>query len=264
MRTRMSLNQNGMSMVMVLVVMGIVGISAISIMSMGEQKRKISGQMNVSVSASLVKQKLVGMILSPQSWQATQTHNSLAFAGFNPDHPPTLNIYAPDSSTAFYQPTNAAAGFDLKGNPCTGFSTNGNDACPLRYDITLKSRVFQNANWIDTLHFALSFRPASAGLILNTSTAQFTFDLVRNLNDQSVESACISISGQYDANTNSCSQKITKSVASCAGSQTYRGPASNGGSTNCDNKTATPTACTGSQVVKGFDVNNNPVCGAPL
>lgn len=264
MRTRMPLNQNGMSMIMVLVVMGIVGLSAISIMSMGDQKRKISGQMNVSVSASLVKQKLVGMILSPQSWQATQTHNSGAFVNFDSSHPPTLDIYTPDSNTPFYQPTNAQAGFDLKGNPCTTYSANGNDTCPFRYDITLKSRVFQNANWIDTLHFALTFTPASAGLILNTSTTQFTFDLVRNLNDQSVESACISISGLYDAETNSCSAKITKSVATCGGSQTYRGPASNNGSTNCDNKTAAPTACTGSQVVKGFDVNNNPVCGAPL
>lgn len=264
MRTSMPLNQNGMSLVMVLVVMVIVGLSAISIMRMSDQKRKLSQQMNVSVSASLVKQKLVGLILSPQSWQATQTHNSQAFANFDPTHPPMLNIYTLDSSTPFYQPTNMEAGFDLKGNPCTGFSANGNDNCPLRYDITLKSRAFQNANWIDTLHFELSFKPASSGLILNASNAQFTFDLVRNLNDQSVESACISISGIYDAETNSCSAKITKSVATCGGSQTYRGPASNGGNTNCDGKTTAPTACTASQVIKGFDVNNNPVCGTPI
>lgn len=264
MRTRMPLNQNGMSLVTVLIVMGIVGLSALSILRMSDQKRKLSQQMNVSVSASLVKQKLVGLILSPQSWQATQTHNSQAFANFNPNNPPTLNIYTPGSSTAFYQPTDSAAGFDLKGNPCTGFSANGNDSCPLRYDITLRSRVFQNANWIDTLHFALSFKPASSGLILNTSTAQFTFDLVRNLNDQSVEAACISISGVYDAATNACSEKITKPVAACGGGETYRGPASNAGSTNCDIKTTAPTACAGGQVIKGFGPNGNPTCGTPL
>ena len=122
MRTRMSLNQNGMSLVTVLVVMGIVGLSAISIMRMSAEKRKLSSQMNVSVSASLVKQKLVGMILSPQSWQATQANNSQAFTNFNVNLPPTINIYTPDSNTAFYQPTDSGAGFDLKGNPCTGFS----------------------------------------------------------------------------------------------------------------------------------------------
>lgn len=264
MRTRISLNQKGMSLVTVLVVMGIVGLSAISIMRMSDQKRKLSDQINLSTSANLVKQKLVGLILSPQSWQATQTHNSAEFANFNSNHPPTLNIYAPDSSTAYYQVTNPTAGFDLKGNPCTSFSANGNDSCPLRYDIKLKSRVFQNANWIDTLHFELSFKPASSGLILNAGTNQFTFDLVRNLNDQSVESACISINGIYDTQTNSCSAKITKSVASCAGGLTYRGPAANTSDTNCDSKTSTPTACTGSQVIKGFDSNRNPMCGNPI
>ncbi len=220
--------------------------------------------MNISVSASLVTQKLVGMVLSPQSWQATQTHNAAAFAYFNSKSPPALDIYSPDSQTPYYQSTNAQAGFDLKGNPCTAFSTSGNDSCPLRYDITLKSRIFQNANWIDTLHFALSFRPASAGLILNTNTSQFTFDLVRNLNDQSVESACISINGIYDANSNLCSAKITKSVATCIGGQTYRGPAANNGANNCDNKTTALTKCASSQVVKGFDIKGNPICGAPL
>lgn len=264
MRTRMPLNQSGMSAALVLVVMMIVGLAAIPIISRSSQKRKISEQMNVSVSASLVKQKLIGMILSPQSWQATQDHNNTAFTSFNSNQPPLLDIYSPDSSNPFYPSTNIQAGFDLKGNPCTEFRSSGNDNCPLRYEIQLKNRVFQNANWLDTLHFELSFKPESAGLILNAKAAQFTFDLVRNLNEQSVESACISISGLYDANTNSCSVQITRSVATCAGNQTYRGPAVNNGANNCDTKTTTASTCTGSQVVKGFDGNGNPVCGAPL
>lgn len=253
-----------MSLVLILVITGIIGLSAVSIMSMGDRKRKISQQMNISVSASLVKQKLVGMVLSPQSWQATQAHNSSAFASFNPASPPTLDIYTPDSSTPFYQPSNSHAGFDLKGNPCSNFDLSGNDNCPLRYDITLKSRVFQNSNWIDTLHFELTFKPASTGLILNTTASQFTFDLVRNLNDQSVESACISINGLYDTNSNSCSVKITKTASTCGSGQTYRGPASNNGANNCDSKTIAPAACTGSQVIKGFSQTGNPICGSPI
>jgi type II secretory pathway pseudopilin PulG len=259
-----TLNQKGMSLITVLVLIGILGFSALLITSMGKQKRKMSQQMSVSVSASLVKQKLVGLVLAPQSWQATQAHNSQAFASFDPDHPVTLDIYSQDSNDPFYRTTNPEAGFDLKGNPCTSFSMNGNDNCPFRYDITLKSRVFQNGNWIDTLHFALNFRPSSAGFVLNATANQFTFDIVRNLNDQSVEAACISIKGVYNASTNSCTAKITRSVASCGVSQTYRGPGLNSGASNCDNKVVAQKACSGNQVIKGFGNDGDPICGAPL
>ena len=265
----MPLNQNGMSLVTVIIVMGIVGLSALSVMRTSDQKRKISHQMNVAVSASIVKEKLVGLVLSPLSWQATQAHNPQAFSGLSSagqpsggvSAPPSLDIYTPDSSTAYYQATNGQAGFDLKGNPCTGFSANGNDECPFRYEITLSNRVFQNANWIDTLHFALSFKPASSGLILNTGNSQFTFDLVRNLNDQSVEASCISIKGVYHPDTNSCSEKMTNAVATCDSGKTYRGPASNSTSGNCDIKTSSPTACAAGQVIKGFDSSGSPFCG---
>jgi hypothetical protein len=253
-----------MSIVMALIVLAMVGISAITIMAMGSQKRKVSQQMNISVSANLVKQRLVGVVLSPQSWQITQNQNSAAFAAFSPDRPPALDIYTPDSNTPYYKVTDATAGFDLKGIPCNDFRATGNDLCPIRYDITLKNRVFQNGNWIDTLHFALQFKPSSTKVFLKTEDAQYTFDLVRNLNDQSVEYACISMNGKYDATTNTCSTTLTKTVTVCTGGKTYRGPAANGGSSNCDDRTVATTSCSGSQVVKGFSTNGSPICGAPL
>ena len=261
---RMSLNQKGMSLVMVLVITGIVGIAASTIVSTSSQKRKVSQHLNVSVSASLVKQKLVGIVLAPQSWQAIQTYNTQAFTNFNANSPPSLNIYTADSNVPFYQTTNAQAGFDLKGNPCTEFSANGNDNCPLRYDITLRNHVFQNGNWIDTIHFELSFKPATYRSMLNTSNHDLSFDLVRNLNDQSVESACISVHGVYDSTANACSIQVTKAVTACGGGLTYRGPAPNGSANNCDAKTTAIIACGGNQVVKGFDTRGNSICGAAL
>lgn len=264
MRTCMPLNQSGMSVALVLIVIGVVGLAAIPIMSRSQQKIKISDQMNVSVSASLVKQKLIGLILAPQSWQATQNYNNAAFTNFNPNLPPNLDIYSPGLSNLYYPSTNEQAGFDLNGNPCLSFRSSGNDNCPLRYQIQLKNRVYQNANWVETLHFELVFKPESTGLILNVTTAQFTFDLVRNLNDQSVEAACISISGRYDATTNSCSEKITRPVQTCGSNQTYRGPAVNSAGSYCDTKTTTVTTCNGSHVVKSFGTDGNPICGAAI
>ncbi len=264
MRTCMPLNQKGMSLVVVLVVLGVVGAAAVVMMTNGVQKRKISQQMNVSVSANLVKQKLVGLVSAPKSWQKTQVGNSAAIISFVASSPPSLDIYTPDSVTPYYAATNPYAGFDLNGNTCTSFSTTGNDACPFHYDIRLQARVFQNGNWIDTIRFTLSFRPATSALVLNAADPAFSFDLVRNLNEQSVEAACISMLGIYNAETNQCSVKITNAVAPCTGGDTYRGPAVNVASNNCDAITGAGLICAPTQVVKGFNSSGDPVCGDPL
>lgn len=270
MRPRMPLNENGMTIIAILMVVTVVGIAASTILAMSVEKRKISNRLNVSASANLAKQKLVGAVMSPASWQLTQSGNASAFASFAGGAPsqnalPTLKIYIAGMSTPYYQPSNDKAGFDLTGAPCTSFdSVKGNDSCPLRYDVKLKSHVFQNSNWIDTVHFELSFKPKSTDLVFNAKASEFTFDLTRNLDDKSVESACISISGAYDAASNSCSVRITTPVATCASGKTYRGPASNSTSTNCDTKSLTVTTCASNQVVKTFDGNGNPVCGVAI
>lgn len=263
MRTRMLINQRGMSLVTVLFAMGISTVVMASIIAMGQQKRKMSQQMNVTVSANIIKQKLVGMIIAPQSWQATQTRNSQAFANFNGSTRPLLDIYAANSTTVFYQSTNPQAGFDFNGKTCHTFSTQGNDTCPFRYAVTLKNRVFQNGNWIDTLNFELVFKPSSQ-LVLNTSSPEYTFDLVRNFNDNSVESACVAVKGVYNASLNTCTERLTPTVTGCPSNQTFRGPAKNGSSTHCDTRTVAQTTCSSGKLIKGFDSRGNPICGDPL
>ena len=267
---RLPLNDRGMSIVMVLVITAVIATAALTVMTMGSEKRKLAQAMNVAVSANVVKQKLVGLVLSPHSWQKTQINNSASFAaagaGGSGEHVAQvipLSIYSPDSNEPFYDGTNPSAGFDLHGKPCASFSSAGNDACPFRYQISLKSRVFQNGNWIDTLHFKLFFSPKSQNLKLNASSPVYTFDLVRNLNDQSAEQACVSIHGTYNADTNACSVQITKPVAACGAAQTYRGPAANATSSNCETVRTVVTSCAGSQVIKGFSASGTPNCGAP-
>lgn len=270
MRAGLPINQNGMSIVMVLVVTGIVGISTMAILAMGSQKRKVTQQMNLSTSVSAVKEKLTGLVVSPQSWQTIQSRNASAFTGpIDPEHLPSLDIYLPSSgagagTTAYYSSSNPTAGFDMKGKPCTGFNPDiGNDACPIHYDVSLKSRVFQNSNWIDTVKFSLKYRPATAGLQVNVNAADYSFDLVRNLDPQSAESACIAIGGNYITSENSCSKRLTKDYPACRGVNTFRGLASGPGGGNCEAKAIVATSCPGSQVIKGFR-ESRPICGEPL
>ncbi|HWU44175.1 MAG TPA: hypothetical protein VN132_12075, partial [Bdellovibrio sp.] len=121
-----------MSLILVLVIFALIGISAITILTMGEQKRRVSQQMNLTITAQQVKQKLMGLVLAPQSWQAIQTYNAPAFAMFPdpavttttvspPTSFPTLDLYEPNSTAPYYKTSDHNAGFDLRGNPCTSF-----------------------------------------------------------------------------------------------------------------------------------------------
>jgi Na+-transporting NADH:ubiquinone oxidoreductase subunit NqrC len=268
MRARMPLNERGSVLVVVLLVTTVVAITAITTLAIGDQKRKLSRQMNVGVVAGLIKQKLVGMVLAPDSWQATQTNNPHAFtdtgAGGQSPQSPMLDIYLPQVTQPYYQASNSRAGFDAKGNACNEFSNEGNDACPFRYEITVLSHTQQNGNWIDKLHFHLLFRPRSKETVLNAESSNYTFDLVRNLDDRSIESACVSVNGVYHSESNDCSVTLTKAVTSCPTGQTYRGPATDAQSSNCAPRSVATQSCSGSNVIKGFDSDRNPICGAPL
>lgn len=264
-------DQKGMSIVLVLIVIAVIGAAAVTVMSMGNSKRKVSQQLDVSVAANLVKQKLMGIVLSPESWQITQEKNPTAFQAYKANNP-KLDLYIPgDSSAPYYQSSNPKSGFDLKGKPCTDFGSDpkvsgstGNDNCPFRYDITLEGHQNINGAWFDTIHFQLSFKPRTANFLLNTDNTDLSFSLQRNVDSQSVETACISLNGTYNYKTNSCSTQLTTPVAACGEGKTYRGPAGSSGKSNCDSRAITATVCSSDKVVKGFDDRGNVVCGAPL
>lgn len=216
--------------------------------------------MNVSVVADQIKQKLVGAVLAPPSWQLTQSRNTGAFyASSGSSQKPLLNIYLTDPYTPYYASTSPTAGFDFQGNPCNQFnSESGSDACPFRYEVRLVSRTMQGSNWIDTVGFAMTFKPSSNRFVLNAQSAKYTFNLVRNFDTRGLEAPCISINGQYNPNDNTCSVSL-KREKTCANGTSYKGPAEN----DCATKTLPTKTCTSPNVIKGFDNQGNSVCGPP-
>lgn len=267
-------SEKGSSLMSIVLAIGLMGIATLGILSWSTQKSHAGRQMNIHAVADQIKQRLVGAVISPNSWQLTQNYNTRAFAdpvfsqgngngpAANSEAYPKLNLYIAGSSGIYYETNNPNAGFSPAGVPCTNFDAqNGNDACPFRYDIRLVRHVYQNGNWIDTVRFELTFKPASSKYILNSKKSQYTFDLVRNLDEKSVESSCIALNGQYNANTGECSVRITRATSCAQNSGAYRGPAANGGQ-SCETPRAASLACGTGQVIKGFDARGTPQCAA--
>ena len=99
-------------------------------------------------------------------------------------------------------------------------------------------------------------------MVLNNKSDSYTFDLVRNLDEKSVESSCISLQGQYNVATGACSVKITAPTVCNTVPNAYRGPATTANSQPCESTVIAPRACTGGQVIKGFDPQGNPQCAS--
>lgn len=266
MLTRLPLNQKGMSIILVILVVAVMALVMIGILNWNNQKVKLNQQLNVTVIADQIKTKLVGIVISPDSWQRIQSNNQSAFGYANTPSStkPGLNLYLADPliTQPYYKASQATAGFDPSGNPCSEDnpfdSVDGSDSCPFHYDVTLKSRTYVNNNWLDTVHFEMMFKPATSKLVLNTKATQYTFDIVRNFNDRSVESACISVNGNFSSTSARCSTLLTPNV-NCQITTAYRGPGAQGGSA-CGERTQNFTCPQGS-VMKGVNGNGDPVCG---
>ena len=270
---KLSKNQDGNVLIVVLVLTAVIAMGAMTILSRSQTGQKVQEQSNLSGIAEQIKSKLVGAVMSPQSWQIIQQRNAQVFgpamqyatsttsplAG-GTQSPKSLDIYLENSRTPYYAATNPRAGFDMQGNPCDPkqpFSLEGNDQCPFRYNVTLISHVYHNNAWIDTLRFELLFRPKNTALVLKDKSERFTFNLVRNVDENNVEATCLSLEGVYDKVTGTCSKELGQDVI-CPDGKSYRGSV---GEKCAEMKIATKT-CSAGQAVTGFDNDGNPVCAA--
>lgn len=273
-------NEKGNVLIIALALTAVIAIGTVAMLSRNQTGQKVQQQTNLPGVVDQIKATLVGAVMSPQSWQIIQKRNAKAFAYKPPMYPPnqdagggptpttmplmmqSLDIYLVDSELPYYEATSPRAGFTMQGAPCGGrdmkvaFNPDkGNDSCPFRYNVYLVSHVQHNGVWIDTLRFELLFRPEKASLIINEKSERYTFNLVRNVDENNVEATCKSIKGIYDKKKGACSIELAEEV-DCPSGQSYRGS----GGTSCVVMKVAAKSCAAGQSVSGFDQEGNPVC----
>lgn len=264
-------NNRGMSVALVMGIVVIVGLAIGTVTSMQRNMIHSLQQMNVRSNALQIKQKLIGAIMSPDSWQVTQARNPRAFSAYTSNGQtrsqggssdgPLLDLFIPGSSVPFYASSVSTAGFDLAGETCKTFNAiDGNEKCPFRVEVRLKNRYLQDSSWVDVVGFKMLFKPGQENLVFKNSGSDFEFDLVRNLNSQSVQASCEALGGTYNSSSKTCSVSFAQEVRCSASNQSYRGPASGG----CATRAITPTRCETGAVIRGFDSRGNPICVKPI
>jgi hypothetical protein len=261
-------NQCGSVLIPLIVGTAVFAVAAGIILTKVSATQKINSDLGITLGAERARAMIRGIVQDPRSWAATQTANASAFTAFDPSSPPALKLLLTDG-TVYYNSKDPHAGFSPAGVPCTTSSSpsgNGSalaadaDLCPFRYDITLKNHEQINGIWVDTVRAELRYSGTKRAF--NTLAERYTFNLRRNFDDASAESACVSLGGDFNLDTGSCSTQVTQ-AATCSGSTYVRGPATTGASAPCATASPEHVTCPAGTVIKKFD-GGNPVCGYPL
>lgn len=250
-------SQSGQASYMAIAAVAIISIMSVNMISSKTQVNQMLNTAKLDLVVDQIQRRLVSIVMTPAAWQRIQSGNTSAFnqAGGVYPNPPLLDIYQADGTTApYYRTTQANAGFDTSGNPCNEFSLEGNDACPIRFEVSLLSRNQINGTWVDTLRFRLKYRAHSSAQIFNENKSQFNYDFVRNYNSQSVESVCISVGGNYSSSSNSCTVSFAHDV------QCGTGSALAGNYNNPCQPINLTYQCLGNQAVRGLSSNGTPIC----
>jgi len=262
----MTNSQRGFGLVGVLISLAVTGAIGLVIVDHLLLQRKVEAQQNVAVVADKIKNTLVGLVISPAAWQTTETYCPTAFhaqpSGGSNSNALRLALYLdPAASSPYYDSRVPTAGFDRHGDPCNGFSMNGSDTCPFRYDLQLKSRTVVNGTYVDTVHFQFYYKPQSHSSTLNGDRAEYTFDLTRNYDQQSVETSCILVGGHFDTTTGSCSTWLTQDSRCSTTNGVLSGPSPTSTQANCATTTMSQSTCPTNTAVTGFTQTGTPVCG---
>jgi len=131
----------GFSLVSTLVAAGILALVMQGIMSTMAMVTTRTQQSNFRSNLDLIKQSLIAVIANQSAWDQTKRNarnSSMRCLNQGPcvnGRGGAFSLYDATGAPVF-DAMDPSAGFDLNGQPCRGYSANGNDACPIRFDLT--------------------------------------------------------------------------------------------------------------------------------
>lgn len=206
------LNNSGFGILEILVTVGILGVVMMGMISLGTVILNGQRQSNLVFQLETMRRTLTTLVNSPSSWNqiiaATSNHGIPTQPGMECLLPAStlpctkngqdlsasgvaianqmISQILDGSGAVFYNPTQPTSGFTAQGTACNTFSPPpavGNDACPIRYDITwsaICSTVSAPGTCISPqarIQITLVYNPGQAGskTVLNPANYSATF-----------------------------------------------------------------------------------------
>ncbi|MFP5520676.1 MAG: hypothetical protein ACLGGX_12285 [Bdellovibrionia bacterium] len=172
------INNKGITLTQVLVMMSVISISSVAILNLMESQKNVQTEMNVKTTLMTLRQNILGTIGNHYAWSQTRTKNftmqclspSQPYCNPNSSQRALLALYD-SSGTLLYDSTDPQNGFTLSGQACNTYSVNGNDNCPIRIDIEWRGAcaAVPCADMEDMIHINFAYSPSTKSFPLNTS-----------------------------------------------------------------------------------------------
>jgi len=190
-----------------------------------------------------------------------------------------INVYlaGPLGPNSIFASSNLSTGFDLGGKPCTSFdSVNGNDQCPIRFEVT--GEMACSANGVCTatvnstqkvsidpqlrINIKLKFKPRTAANFGSLNEEQvYNINFDRGQNKGVTQNYCAAIGGIYNTSSKFC---ILNTQGDCPAGTYMTGIDGNGGRV-CQSKQIPlgniDAACGSGSGFVGMYVDGRLTCG---
>lgn len=178
---------------MALIGMTVFAGFAVTVAQYQNANRKIQQHLDLQNTISQLQTAMINTINDNNSWQNTINDNinnasmaCIANENCGSISPTAFVLWTAQSSNyneilnALYDARTPSSGFDLKGNRCNTFdATNGNSACPIRFDMTWATSGCSPAPCrpVVVIKMNVSFKPGSdlKHLILNEEKLELSF-----------------------------------------------------------------------------------------
>lgn len=139
------LNAKGFSLVEAMIGLGALSLTATVMLNFANTQRLFASKNSSQTALTSLRENILNTIVNQPSWDRTKTMNaSLACMSTYPSTCPDgfggdINIYT-SNGTLLVDSLNPSSGFTLAGKPCTGYSAQGNDLCPLKASVSWQAR----------------------------------------------------------------------------------------------------------------------------
>lgn len=260
---RMSLNQKGFSFVEVMIATAMMTIAGIAVVSLSQLANQDSLQLRATRVVMTARSEIEAALKNPVSWQQTLAQNSsfkCASTGCNVAPGGgyyDFVVYGTQPGTKVsYDPTDGTSRYSIQGGACPAGADSSDSRCPLKYVARWKP-ICQTYPCINpTLDIQISLVTEFGSKAPPLYAEKYQVSTVRGIGDGSLQSACQTLNGTYNAINNTCYPK--NAGKTCGAGEVISSVDANG------NLTCVPfysgTCDSATQIMSGIDANGKVQC----
>lgn len=232
MRSTLNRSQDGYILIMALLITALISITGLMISDNINLLMKSSHQGRIEMTIQNIRDRAMAAVYNKDAWsKQTALGDTCMLTGDSCNEAQALTPFVLKDITGDVVVSNAdSAGFTSKGTACTGYSTGGNDSCPIRLMTSWRPVNCNAGKCMIEVTGEFTFASQTDNTLRMLKAKNFDFRVIRGREDGSLQNSCITIGGSFNQAQNTCT--VQSFFTTCPAGQ-YLVQANNFGPITC-------------------------------